>query len=101
MTAILPVNIHVTIGLLVCGNGVLIKQPIKFNSYPQLGGKFLWGSPNGRLVGGRSPNWDPLGGLPLNPPIGFYGWQAFDPRIYYATMVLISYIQSKPTSKLP
>jgi hypothetical protein len=80
--ATLPINIHVTFGLLVSGNGVFIKQPIRVNSYPQHSGKFPRGLHNGRLLGRGSLNWDPLGGLPPNQLVGFYGWQAPNPSIF-------------------
>jgi hypothetical protein len=79
---VLPVKILVTIGLPIYGNDVPIQQPIKINSYPWPGGEPLGDSPNGRSPGGGSLNQDPLGRSPLNPPTGFYGWQAHDPRIF-------------------
>jgi hypothetical protein len=54
---------------------------IRANSYPQSGGELPRGSPNGGLPRGRSHDQDPLGGLPLDRPIGFYEWLT-PPRIF-------------------
>ncbi len=49
-TSVLLVNIHVTTKLPIYGNGVPIQQSVKVNSYPQLGGELLGGSPNEGLL---------------------------------------------------
>jgi hypothetical protein len=40
------------------------------------------GSPNGRSLGRRSHDQNPVGVSPLNPHVGLYGWLALDPRIF-------------------
>ncbi len=40
------------------------------------------GLPNGRSLGGGSLDQNPLGRLPPDPLIRFYGRQTFDPRIF-------------------
>ncbi len=90
MMPTLLANIHVTIGLIVYGNNVLINQPIRVNSYSQPGGKFLGGLLNGRLLGRGSPNWDPFKRLPPNPLVGFMEANTWSKDIY-ATMVLTSF----------
>jgi hypothetical protein len=80
-TIILHIKIHVTIRLLLYGNGVLISQPIKVNSYPLRGGEPFGGSPNGGSPRGGSLDRNPHG-LPSNPHVGFYGWQTPNPRIF-------------------
>ncbi len=40
------------------------------------------GLPNGRSLGGGSFDQNPLGRLPPDPPIRFYGRQTLDPRIF-------------------
>ncbi len=57
--------------------------------------------PNGRLLGEGSPNCNPPGRPPLDPPIGFYGWPTLDPRIFMPLWYQLVPIRSKPTSKLP
>ncbi len=74
MITTLPINIHVTIGLLVYGNGVPIQQPKRVNSYPRPSGKLSRGLPNRRLPKIGSPNQKPPRGLPPNPFVNFYGW---------------------------
>jgi hypothetical protein len=54
MTTILPINVFVTIGLLVYGNGVPIQQPKRANSYPQSDGELFESSLNGGSLKGRS-----------------------------------------------
>ncbi len=78
ITTTLLIKIHVTIRLLLYGNGVPISQPIRVNSYPLPGGKQLGGSPNGGSPRGGSLDRNPHG-LPPNPHVGYYGWQTPDP----------------------
>jgi hypothetical protein len=68
MVTTLLINVHVATWLPFYGNGVPIHQSKGVNSYPQLGGKPLRGLPYG-----GSLDWNPLGGPPPNPHVGFYG----------------------------
>jgi hypothetical protein len=97
----LPINIHVTIGLPFYGNGVPIQQPIRVNAYLQPRGKPPGGLPNGGLPIGGSSDQYPHGGPPRNPPVGFYGWQALDPRILMPPWYQPVPILFEPTNKLP
>jgi hypothetical protein len=101
MTNNLPINIHVTIGLPVYGNGVHIQQPKRVNSYPRLNGGLLRGLPNGKSPRRGSHDQNPLGRPPPNPLVGFYGWQAPNPRIFMPPWYQSVPTLSKPTNKLP
>jgi hypothetical protein len=57
--------------------------------------------PNGGSLKGGSPYQNPLGEPPPSPPIGFYGWQAPNPRIFMPPWYQSVLIQSEPTNKLP
>ncbi len=98
---VLPIKIHVTTRLLVYGNGVPILQPRKVNSYPRPSGEPLGGSPNGGSPGGGSFDRNPARGLPPNPHVRIYGWQALDPMIFMPPSYQPVLVLSKPTSKLP
>ncbi len=100
MIIVLPVNIHVTNWLPIYGNGVFIQQPKKVNSYPQLGGEPPRRLPNGGFLGRGSLDRNPHGGLPPNPRVGFYGWQALDPRIFMPPWYQLVQVQYEPTNKL-
>jgi len=67
-----------------------------------LSGKPLKGSPDGGTPGGGgSPNRDPLGGLPPDPPVGFYKWLAVDLRMFEPPWYPLITIRFEPTSKFP
>jgi len=90
---ILPINIHVAIGLLIYGNNVPFQQPRRVILHPQPGGELPRGLPNGRIsLGQGSPNQDPPKGPPPDPPIGFYKWLTPNPRMFmppwYAPVVV-------------
>jgi len=57
--------------------------------------------PNGESPRGGSPNRDPLRGLPPNPRVGFYGSQAFNPRIFMPPWYQPILVQFEPTNNLP
>jgi hypothetical protein len=57
--------------------------------------------PNGRLPRKGSLDRDPPGRPPLNPLVGFYGWQTLDSRIYMQPWYQLVLVLSKPTSKVP
>jgi len=67
-----------------------------------LNGKPPKGSPDGRTPrGGGSLNWDPLGGLPPDPPVGFYRWLAVDLRMFVPPWYPLIAIRFEPTCKFP
>jgi len=66
-----------------------------------LGGELLGGSPNGGSIKRGLPDSEPPKGLPLDPPIRFYGWSTFDLRIFMPPWYQPVLILSETTNKLP
>jgi hypothetical protein len=66
-----------------------------------MSGESFTGLPNGRSPKGGSLDQDPPGGSPLDPLVGFYGWQAPIPRIFMPPWYQLILVRSKPTSRLP
>jgi hypothetical protein len=56
---------------------------------------------HGGSLRGRSPNQDRPRGPPPDPPIGFYGWQTPNPRIFMPPWYQLIPIRFEPTNKLP
>jgi hypothetical protein len=66
-----------------------------------MGGEPPRGSPNGRSPRGGMFDQCPLGGLPPDPLLGFYGLPTLDSRIFMPPWYPSIVGQFEPTSKLP